>query len=92
MKAQLMIIGVVTVLCIIGLWALGNPYFLLLGIIIGLMDALPFVGTGTILLPVIIYFLLGGRFRLAAGYAGLFLVCVAYLVDSTFSPFLYFIF
>jgi len=26
------------------------------------------------------------------GYAGLFLVCVAYLVDSTFSPFLYFIF
>lgn len=84
MKAQLMIIGVVTVLCTIGLWALGNPYFLLLGIVIGLTDALPFIGTGTVLLPVTLYFVLGGRFRLAAGYGGLFLL--TYIVREFMEP------
>lgn len=84
MKAQIIIIGVVTVICTAGLWALGNPYFLLLGIVIGLMDALPFIGTGTVLLPVTVYYLFGGRFKLAAGYAGLFLL--SYIVREFLEP------
>ena len=52
LKAQAMIIGIVSILCVLGLWLLGNPYFVLLGVAAGLLDALPFIGTGTVLLPV----------------------------------------
>lgn len=55
LKAQVIIIGIVTLLCTGGLWLLGNPYFLLLGIVIGLTDALPFIGTGTLLIPIAVY-------------------------------------
>ena len=46
LKAQMIIIGVVILLCAAGLWLFGNPYFLVLGIVIGLMDALPFIVQG----------------------------------------------
>ncbi len=84
MKAQGIIILVVIVLCTIGLWALGNPYFLVLGIIIGLVDVLPFIGTGTILIPMAVFLLFRGNFRLAAGYAGLFLL--TYIVREFLEP------
>lgn len=84
MKAQGMIIGVVIVLCTLGLWALGNPYFLLLGIVIGLMDALPFIGTGTVLLPMAVFLAFRGDFRMALGYAGLFLL--TYIVREFLEP------
>ena len=84
MKAQMMIIFIVILLCAAGLWALGNPYFLLLGIIIGLMDALPFIGTGTVLIPMAVYKLFRGEIRLAFGYAGLFLL--TYVVREFLEP------
>ena len=84
MKAQGIIILVVTILCTVGLWALGNPYFLLLGIIIGLVDVLPFIGTGTVLIPVAVFQVCRGEFRLAAGYAGLFLL--TYIVREFMEP------
>lgn len=84
MRAQGTIIGVVMLLCAVGLWVLGNPYFLLLGIIIGLTDALPFIGTGTILLPITLFYLIGGSIRLALGYAGLFLL--TYIVREFMEP------
>lgn len=74
MKAQMIIILIIIVICTAGLWILGNPYFLLLGIIIGLTDALPFVGTGTLLIPLAVYELFMRDFKLAAGYVFLFLV------------------
>ena len=84
LKAQSIIIGIEILLCTAGLWMLGNPYFLLLGILIGMMDALPFIGTGTVLLPVTFFYLLGGKYRLAAGYAGVFLV--TYIVREFLEP------
>lgn len=84
MKAQMIIIAVIIVLCAVGLWALGNPYFLLLGIVIGLMDALPFIGTGTVLIPMAVYFLFRKSFRLTAGYLGLFLL--TYVVRELMEP------
>lgn len=84
MKAQGTIISIVSVLCIAGLWALGNPYFLLLGIVIGFLDALPFLGTGIVLLPIALFWMIGGNFRLAFGYAGLFLL--TYVVREFMEP------
>ncbi len=84
LKAQAMIIGVVMVLCTVGLWLLGNPYFLLLGIGIGLMDALPFIGTGTVLAPMAAVYVFHGKYRLALGHLGLFLV--TYVVREFLEP------
>lgn len=74
LKAQAMIIGIVTLLCTGGLWLLGNPYFLLLGIVIGLTDALPFIGTGTLLIPIAVYWIFQREYPAAFGYGALFLV------------------
>lgn len=74
LKAQAMIIGIVSMLCVAGLWLLGNPCFILLGIVTGLLDALPFIGTGTILLPAALFLALQGSYGKALGYVLLFLV------------------
>lgn len=84
MKAQFIIISVIILLCTGGLWALGNPYFLVLGIVIGLMDALPFVGTGTVLIPMAVFLLFQKEFHLAVGYLGLFLL--TYIVREFLEP------
>lgn len=74
LKAQAMIIGIVSILCVLGLWLLGNPYFVLLGVVAGLLDALPFIGTGTVLLPVAFFLVLQGSYVKAAGYGVLFFI------------------
>ena len=51
LKAQLTIMLLVASLCAAGFWILGNPYFLVAGVVVGLLDALPLIGTGTILIP-----------------------------------------
>ncbi|MCC8137255.1 MAG: AI-2E family transporter [Clostridiales bacterium] len=84
LKAQAVIIGVVMILCTAGLRLLGNPYFLLLGIGIGLMDALPFIGTGTVLVPMAAVYLFQRKFRLAFGHVGLFLL--TYIVREFLEP------
>lgn len=84
MKAQIIIIFVIVLLCTAGLWALGNPYFLVLGIIVGMMDALPFVGTGTVLIPMSVFLLFRRSFRLSVGYLGLFLL--TYVVREFLEP------
>ncbi|HIR77326.1 MAG TPA: AI-2E family transporter [Candidatus Choladousia intestinipullorum] len=84
MKAQMMIILVIIIICTVGLWALGNPYFLVLGIVVGIMDALPFIGTGTVLVPMAVFLLFRQNFRLAAGYIGLFLL--TYVVRELLEP------
>ena len=73
LKAQAVIILVVILLCVAGLWIMGNPYALLLGILIGLLDALPFIGTGTILLPWALILVIQKKFFKAAVLATLFL-------------------
>lgn len=55
LKAQVIIILIVTAVCVAGLWLLRYPYALLMGIVIGLLDALPFIGTGTVLVPWAVY-------------------------------------
>lgn len=61
LKAQLIIILLVTIICVIGLWILRYPYALLMGIVIGVTDAIPFIGTGTFLVPWAIYLFLTGK-------------------------------
>lgn len=50
-KTQLLILMGTILICTGGLFLLDNPYYGLLGVIIGILDALPFIGTGTVLFP-----------------------------------------
>lgn len=84
LKAQISIIGIVCVICTFGLWALGNPYFFLLGIAAGVTDALPFIGTGAVLIPAAVSWLFRKNVRLALGYGGLFLL--TYIVREFLEP------
>jgi sporulation integral membrane protein YtvI len=51
LKTQATIMLFTMVICSVGLFLMGNPYFILLGIGIGFLDALPIFGTGTVLIP-----------------------------------------
>lgn len=75
LRAQLMIMGVVTAVCVAGLLLLGVGHAVWIGIAIGFCDALPFIGTGTVFVPWALVELLLGRYRNAAGYLVIYFVC-----------------
>ena len=62
-------------ICSLGLWILGNPYSLLLGAFIAIVDALPVLGSGTVLIPWGILRLLTGDVKMGIGVLLLYLLC-----------------
>ena len=50
-KIEALILVINSILCIIALLIIKNPYAVVLGILIGIVDILPVFGTGTVLLP-----------------------------------------
>lgn len=75
LRTQCIIIAVVSVICVAALWLCKNPYAVVIGIVIGICDALPFLGTGTIFVPWAIIDLLRGKLGLACIYALTYAVC-----------------
>ncbi len=66
-KAQLHLMLISSVLITVCLWIIGKKYALLWGIICGLVDILPILGTGTILIPwAIISFIYGDMYSFSA--------------------------
>lgn len=78
LKTQAVIMTFTSVLCSLGLFLIRNPYSLLLGIGIGLLDALPFFGTGSVLIPWGLILLFKRQWVRASVLLGLYGVC--YLV------------
>lgn len=66
LKAQGIIIFIVSCICVLGLFLIGNPYAVLFGIGIGIFDAFPVVGSGSILIPWAIFHILNGDMKSAA--------------------------
>ncbi len=64
-KAQLIIIMFSSVICSVGLLIAGYNYWLLLGIIIAIADALPIIGSGAFLIPISLYNIITGNFYVA---------------------------
>ena len=75
LRSQLIILSLVALLCILGLTLLRNEYAVLLGIGIAIMDALPVIGSGMILIPWAIIMLMNGNIYAAAILITIFLVC-----------------
>jgi predicted PurR-regulated permease PerM len=65
-KVQLFIMILTGIICVFGLFLIGNPYAIILGIVIGILDALPMFGTGTVLIPWSVVMVLTGHFFDAA--------------------------
>lgn len=61
--------------CSTGLYFLGNGYAVLLGVIIGLLDALPVFGTGTVLIPWALFSLVFGNWPYAVGLIVIYVSC-----------------
>ncbi|MDD6194307.1 MAG: AI-2E family transporter [Lachnospiraceae bacterium] len=51
LRAQGWIMLIITGICILALFLVGNPYAVLVGIAIGICDALPFIGTSLVFVP-----------------------------------------
>ena len=75
LKTQFVILFLTTCLCILTLIAIGNPYYIIVGIGIGLLDALPIFGTGTVLIPWGIFLLLQQKWYQGLMLLGVYLVC-----------------
>ena len=76
LKAQLKLMSITWVLVSAGLLLLRVDYGIFLGALIALVDAVPVLGTGTVLLPWAAVALLQGNRALALGLVGIYAVAV----------------
>lgn len=67
LKAQVVIIAVISAVCAAAFWMMKSPYYLLLGTALGILDAVPLIGTGTFLYPAAVIFLIRGQSKMALG-------------------------
>lgn len=74
LKTQLIILVITCIISVLGFVLLKNPYALLFGIGVGIMDALPFLGTGCVFLPCCIFAGFQANFFHAAVYLTLYLL------------------
>ena len=66
LKSQGIIICANWFVCSIAFMLIHNPYFILIGLVISLVDALPILGSGMVLCPVGIYYIFHNNFPYAA--------------------------
>ena len=83
-KAQLVIMSLIASLCAIVLSTAGVPQGAAWGLLAGVLDALPFIGTGIVLAPLAITAFLGGKMIAAGVCACLYVACI--LLRETMEP------
>lgn len=73
-KAQFKIMAVIGVILFVGMLILKVRFAILVAILVAFLDMLPFLGTGTVLLPWAVFKLLSGDVRYVVGLVILYLV------------------
>ncbi|HLO10961.1 MAG TPA: sporulation integral membrane protein YtvI [Pseudoneobacillus sp.] len=73
-KAQLTLISITTVIILIGLLILRVDYAITIALISGIVDIIPYLGTGAIFVPWIIYEAIAGDMNTAIGLGVLYVV------------------
>ncbi|MFB6467716.1 sporulation integral membrane protein YtvI [Cytobacillus sp. Hz8] len=76
-KAQLTLISITTVIILIGLLVLRVNYAITIALITGIVDIIPYLGTGAIFVPWIIYEAISGDMGLAIGLGILYVIVLA---------------
>ena len=75
LKTQGIIMLLTTCICMAGLWVLKNPYYILAGTGLGILDALPVFGTGTVLIPWAVFRFFQRRWGEGILMLGIYLAC-----------------
>ena len=75
-RAQLTLISITALIVLVGLLILRVNYAITISLIIGFVDLLPYLGTGLIFVPWIIYELIVGNFSFALGLGILYTVVI----------------
>lgn len=83
-KTQFILMMITMIICVGGLTIQRNPYSLLIGLLIGVLDALPLIGAGLFFIPWIIAELFMGKYLYAVGLAVIYLLC--YFVREFLEP------
>lgn len=84
LKAQLVIMIGSALICFVGFAIIENPYSLLLAIVIGVMDALPLLGLGIVLLPWAAVLIFAGSVKNAIVLIVTFVLC--YILREILEP------
>ncbi|MCJ7839747.1 sporulation integral membrane protein YtvI [Lederbergia sp. NSJ-179] len=75
-KAQFTLISITLVIVLVGLLILRVKYAITIALVAGIFDILPYLGTGTVFVPWIIYEIMTGNYALALGLGILYTVVV----------------
>ena len=75
-RAQLTLISITTLIVLVGLLILRIEFAITIALITGFVDLLPYLGTGFVFVPWIIYALMTGNFSLALGLTILYTVVI----------------
>lgn len=73
-KVQMWILLINSGLCIVALFIIRNPYAVVVGVLIGVIDALPIFGTGTVLIPWAVVMLLMKNYAVSGLLLALYVV------------------
>ena len=76
LKAQFIIMLVISTICCTGLRLTNISYPFFLGILAGILDVLPFIGTGVVLIPTAIIQLINGKILKAVVCVILYVLCI----------------
>ena len=76
LKAQGVILLIISILCSVTLSVAGIPGGVLFGILAGVLDVLPFIGTGIVLVPLAVWQMLNGQYVQMAVCLILYVVCI----------------
>ncbi|MFI3202554.1 MAG: AI-2E family transporter [Eubacteriales bacterium] len=58
LKSQLIIMSIITIICVAGFFLLEPESAIYLGVVTGLLDAVPFIGTGIVFIPLAMIYLI----------------------------------
>lgn len=75
LKTQGIIMLLTALICTAGFWILKNPYYILAGISLGVLDALPVFGTGTVLIPWAVVRFFQGKWGAGILMLAIYLAC-----------------
>lgn len=73
-RAQLTLISITTVIILIGLLILRVDYAITIALVTGIVDIIPYLGTGAVFVPWIIYDIISGDTGLAIGLGILYII------------------
>ena len=76
LRAQGVLMLMISMLCSVGLSVVGIPGGIFFGILAGVLDVLPFIGTGIVLVPLSVWQLLNGQYLRMAVCLVLYVICI----------------